>query len=186
MNAFAFLNPTEIEQELVNVGEPPIEDEVFRDCLSSHFGCLTVVKLLTDFSLFKYVHAHSVSTHRLVQELVRENLDAEGKTKSFADAVRLLSFAFSNCASPKNLLGNGFVKERLKKFDLPKNPSDYYLWSKLCFHGFYLQQRMEILLENPEQKCVDSIFTLETAKIFYECVVRLCANQQQFGLGSFI
>ena len=31
MNAFAFLNPTEIEQELVNVGEPPIEDEVFCD-----------------------------------------------------------------------------------------------------------------------------------------------------------
>ena len=39
MNAFAFLNPTKIEQELVNVGEPPVEDEVFRDCLSSHFGC---------------------------------------------------------------------------------------------------------------------------------------------------
>ena len=112
MNAFAFLNPTEIEQELVNVGEPPVEDEVFRDCLSSHFGCLTVVKLLTDFSLFKYVHAHSVSTHRLVQELVRKNLDAEGKANSFADAVRLLSCAFSNCASPKNLLGNGFVEER--------------------------------------------------------------------------
>ena len=179
MNAFAFLNPTEIEQELVNVGEPPIEDEAFRDCLSSHFGCRTVVKLLTDFSLFKYVHVHSVSTHRLVQELVRENLDAEGKAKSFVDAVRLISFAFSKCASPKNLLGNGVVEECLRRFDLPKNPSDYYLWSKLCFHGFYLQQRMEILLENLEQKYVDSIFTFEAAKILYECVVHLSANQQQ-------
>ena len=179
MNAFAFLNPTEIEQELVNVGEPPIEDEAFRDCLSSHFGCRAVVKLLTDFSLFKYVHAHSVSTHRLVQELVRENLDAEGKAKSFVDAVRLLSFAFSKCASPKNLLGKGDVEERLKRFDLPKNPSDYYLWSKLCFHGFYLRQRMDKLLENPEQKCLDSLFTFETAKILYECVVHLSANQNQ-------
>ena len=180
MNAFAFLNATEIEQELVNVGEPPIEDEVFRDCLSSHFGCLTVVKLLTDFSLFKYVHAHSVSTHRLVQELVRENLDAEGKAKSFADAVRLLSFAFSNCTSPKSLLGSGNAEERWKRFELPKNSSDYYLWSKLCFHGFCLQQRMEKLLENLEQKCLDSLFAFETAKIFYECVVHLSANQKQF------
>ena len=179
MNAFAFLNPTEIEQELVNVGEPPIEDEVFRDCLSSHFGFRTVVKLLTDFSLFKYVHAHSVSTHRLVQELVRENLDAEGKAKSFVDAVRLLSFAFSKCASPKNLLGNGDVEERLKRFDLPKNSSDYYLWSKLCLHGFYLQQRIEKLLENCENKLLDSLFALETAQILYECVVHLSANQNQ-------
>ena len=180
MNAFAFLNPTEIEQELVNVGEPPIEDEVFRDCLSSHFGCRAVVKLLTDFSLFKYVHAHSVSTHRLVQELVRENLDAEGKAKSFVDAVRLISFAFSKCASPKNLLGKGDVEERLKRFDLPKNPSDYYLWSKLCLHGFYLQQRIERLLENLEQKYLDSLFAFETTKILYECVIYLSANQKQF------
>ena len=147
--------------------------------LSSHFGCLTVVKLLTDFSLFKYVHAHSVSTHRLVQELVRENLDAEGKAKSFVDAVRLISFAFSKCASPKNLLGKGDVEERLKRFDLPKNRSDYYLWSKLCFHGFFLRQRMDKLLENPEQKCLDSLFAFETAKILYECVVHLSANQNQ-------
>ena len=179
MNAFAFLNPTEIEQELVNVGEPPIEDEVFRDCLSSHFGCRTVVKLLTDFSLFKYVHAHSVSTHRLVQELVRENLDAEGTAKSFVDAVRLLSFAFSNCTSPKKMLDNSDVEERLKRFDLPENPSDYYLWSKLCFHGFYLQQRMEKLLESLEQKYLDSLFAFETAKILNECVVNLSANQNQ-------
>ena len=179
MNAFAFLNPTEIEQELVNVGEPLIEDEAFRDCLSSHFGCRTVVKLLTDFSLFKYVNVHSVSTHRLVQELVRENLDAEGKAKSFVDAVRLLSFAFSKCASPKNLLGKIDVEERLERFDLPKDPSDYYLWSKLCFHGFYFQQRLEKLLENPEQKCLDSFFVFETAKVLYECVVHLSANQKQ-------
>ena len=179
MNAFAFLNPTEIEQELVNFGEPPIKDEAFRDCLSSHFGCRTVVKLLTDFSLFRYVHAHSFSTHRLVQELVRDNLDAEGKAESFVDAVRLLSFAFSKCASPKNLLGNDDVEEGLKRFNMPKNPSDYYLWSKLCFHGFYLQQRMEKLMKNREQKCLDSLFVFETAKILYECVVHLSANKKQ-------
>ena len=179
MNAYAFLNPNEIEEELVNVGERPIEDKAFRDCVSSLLGSRQVVKLLTDFSLFTYVHAHSVSTHRLVQELVRENLDPEEKAKSFVDAVRLLSFAFSKCTSPKRLLGNVGIEERLKAYDLPNNHSQYYMWSKLCFHGFRLLQNMEKLLANPDPKCLDSVFVFETANVFYECVVHLSANQKQ-------
>jgi tetratricopeptide (TPR) repeat protein len=179
MNAFAFFNPSEIEEELVNVGERPIEDKAFRDCMSSPLGCRQVVKLLTDFSLFTYVHAHSVSTHRLVQELVRENLDPEEKAKSFVDAVRLLSFAFSKCTSPKNLLGNVGIEGRLKTYDLPRNRSQYFVWSKLCFHGFHLQQNMEKFLANFDPKCLDSVFVFETAKLLYECVVYLSANQKQ-------
>jgi tetratricopeptide (TPR) repeat protein len=179
MNAFAFLNPSEIEKELVNVGERPIEDKAFRDCVSSPLGCCQVVKMLTDFSLFTYVHAHSVSTHRLVQELVRENLDPEEKAKSFVDAVRLLSFAFSKCTSPKHLLGNVCMEGRLKAYDLPRNHSQYYLWSKLCFHGFQLQRNMEELLANPGPECLDSLFVFETAKLLYQCVVYLSANQKQ-------
>ncbi|CAB3983237.1 Small glutamine-rich tetratricopeptide repeat-containing alpha [Paramuricea clavata] len=180
MNAFAFLNPSEIDEELVNVGERPIEDKAFRDCMTSPLGCRQVVKLLTDFSLFTYVHAHSVSTHRLVQELVRENLNPEEKAKSFVNVVRLLSFAFSKCTStPKHLLGNVGMEERLKAYDLPRNHSQYYLWSKLCFHVFQLQRNMEKLLANPDRECLDSLFVFETAKLLYECVVHLSANQKQ-------
>jgi parallel beta-helix repeat protein len=179
MYAFAFLNPSEIEEELVNVGERPIEDKAFGDCMNSPLGRRQVIKLLTDFSLFTYVHAHSVSTHRLVQELVRENLVPEEKAKSFVDAVRFLSFAFSKCTSPKHLLGNVGVEERLKAYDLPRNHSQYYLWSKLCLHGFNLQQNMEKLLANRDPKCLDSVFVFETAKVLYERVVHLSANQKQ-------
>ena len=179
MNAFAFLNPNEIEAELVNVGERPIEDKAFRDCVSSPLGSRQVVKLLTDFSLFSYVHAHSASTHRLVQELVRENLDPEEKAKSFVDAVRLLSFAFSKCTSPKPLLGNVGIEERLKAYDLANNHFQYYMWSKLCFHGFRLLQNMVKLLANPDPKCLDSVFIFETFNVFHECVVHLSANQKQ-------
>ena len=179
MNAYAFLNPNEIESELVNVGERPIEDKTFRDCVSSPLGPRQVVKLLTDFSLFTYVHAPSISTHRLVQELIRENLEPEEKAKSFLDAVRLLCFAFSKSISPKHLLGDVGIEERLKAYDLPKHHSQYYLWSKLCFHGFHLQKNMEKLLENPDPKCLNSLFVFETAKIVYECVVHLSANQKQ-------
>jgi hypothetical protein len=60
--------------------------------------------VLTDFSLFLYVHARSVNTHRLVQELVGESVDSEGKADSFVVALRLISSAFSKRTSPKHLL----------------------------------------------------------------------------------
>ncbi len=179
MNAFAFFNPNEIEIELVNVGQRPIEDKAFHDCVNSPVRSRQVVKLLTDFSLFTYLHAHSVSTHRLVQEVVQENLDPKEKAKSFVDAVRFLSFAFSKCTSPKPLLGYVGIEERLRAYDFPNNHSQYYMWSKLCFHGFHLQQNIEKLLANPDPKCLDSLFVFEVAKILYECVVHLSANQKQ-------
>ena len=178
MKAYAFLNPTEIEEELVNVGEPPIEDEAFRDCVSSQMGCRRLVTLLTNFSLFTYVHVSTLSTHRLVQEIVRESLGPEEKAQSFVDAVRLLSFAFSRCSSPRSLFDSAGVEERLKTFDFPRNSSRYYLWSKLCFHVFYLQLNMEKLLANRDPKCLDSLFVFETAKILYECVINLSADQK--------
>ena len=174
MNAYAFFNPSEIEKELVNVGERPIEDKAFRDYVSSRLGPRQVVKLLTDFSLFMYVHAHSVSIHRLVQELVRENLDPEKKAKSFVDAVRLLSFAFSKCPSPKQLLSNVSGEKRTKASD-----SQYFLWSKLCYHGFHLRQNMENFLANPNPKSLNSLFVFEIAKIFYECALHLSADDKQ-------
>jgi hypothetical protein len=105
-------------------------------------------------------------SHRLVQELVRENLDPEEKAKSFVDAVRLISFAFSKCTSPKNLLGNVGIEERFRTYDLPKSPSHYYLWSKLCFHGLHLQQNVEKLLAILDRQCLASLFVFETAKVF--------------------
>ncbi|XP_028406488.1 uncharacterized protein LOC114528978 [Dendronephthya gigantea] len=179
MNAFAFFNANEIEPELVNIGERPIEDKEFHDCMNSPLGCRQVVKLLTDFSLFTYVNTRSITVHRLVQELVRENLDpSEMKVGSFVDAVQLLSYAFLKCSSPKNLSSNAAPEERLKT-NFSNNPCHYYLWSKLCFHGFHLQQHTEKLLQNLDLKCLKFLFVLETSKIFYECAIHLSANMRQ-------
>ena len=178
MNAYAFLNPDEIEEELVNIGEPPIEGEAFRDCVNSRIGGRQLINLLTNFSLFTHVNAHSVSTHRLVQELVRESLSPEDKARSFVDAIRLLSFAFSSCSSPRSLFGSAGVEERLKTFDCRKNTSSYYLWSKLCVHGFHLQQMLKKFLENPDPTSLNSLFKIEVATILDECVINLSANQK--------
>ena len=182
MNACSFFDRNEVQEELINVGSPAVEDVAFRECVSSPLGCRDVVKLLTDFSLFTYVEAGSVTTHRLVHELVWENLDPKSKAESFIDAVRMLSFAFSKSPSPSNHVSlderNG--KEQDISFSgLPSSPSHFYMWSKFCMHGHHLRRSIEDLLVSPDSVCLHSVWFPETAKILYECAVHLSANHQQ-------
>jgi parallel beta-helix repeat protein len=177
MNACSFFNGNEIEEELINVGTPEVEDVQYRKCVVLPLGCREVLNLLTDFSLFTYVGAHSVSTHRLVQELVWETFTPESKAESFIDAVRMLSYAFSKCFSPSNLVNsdeNNGEDQNIAISDLPKSPSHFYMWSKFCMHGHHLRRKMDDLFET-----LDLVWFPETAKILYECAVHLSANHQQ-------
>ena len=182
MNASSFFNGNEIEEELINVGAPEVEDVAYRKCVSSPLGCRQVVKLLTDFSLFSYLEVDSIRTHRLIQELVRENLDPESKAESFIDALRMLSYAFSKCFSPSDLVrfeeSNG-EEQKIAISDLPKSPSHFYMWSKFCLHGHHLCQNMEDLLVTPASSSLDPVWFPATAKILYECAVHLSANYKQ-------
>ena len=182
MNASSFFYGNEIEEELINVGTPEVEDVSYRKCVSSPLGCRQVVKLLTDFSLFSYVEVGSIRTHRLIQELVRENLDPESKADSFIDALRMLSYAFSKCASPSDLVrseeSNG-EEQKIAISDLPKSPSHFYMWSKFCMHGHHVCKNMEDLLVTPASSSLDPVWFPATAKILYECAVHLSANYKQ-------
>ncbi len=182
MNASSFFNGNEIEEELINVGTPEVEDVAYRKCVSSPLGCRQVVKLLTDFSLFSYLEVDSIRTHRLIQELVRENLDPESKAESFIDALRMLSYAFSKCFSPSDLVrsdeSNG-EEQKIAISDLPKSPSHFYMWSKFCLHGHHLCKNMEDLLVTPASSSLDPAWFPATAKILYECAVHLSANYKQ-------
>ena len=182
MNASSFFNGNEIEEKLINVGTPEVEDVAYRKCVSSPLGCRQVIKLLTDFSLFSYVEVGCIRTHRLIQELVRENLDPESKAESFIDALRMLSYAFSKCFSPSDLVrseeSNG-EEQKIAISDLPKSPSHFYMWSKFCIHGHHVCKNMEDLLVTPASSSLDPVWFPATAKILYECAVHLSANYKQ-------
>ncbi|XP_028392419.1 uncharacterized protein LOC114516987 [Dendronephthya gigantea] len=182
LNACAFFNRNEIEEELINVGKPEVEGVSYRRCVSSPLGSRQILKLLTDFSLFKYVdeNSKSVSTHRLVQELVKDSLDLESKAKSITDAVRMLSFAFAKCSSPGQfvmVMENNPEEQNIAFPDFQQHSSPFYMWSKFCMHGHNLCRSMEDLLETPV--FLDPLWFPETAKIFYECAVHLSANRKQ-------
>ncbi|XP_028408741.1 uncharacterized protein LOC114531307 [Dendronephthya gigantea] len=49
LNASAFLDRNEIQKDLINVGDPLVDDKMYCDYVSSSLGSLEVLKLLTDF-----------------------------------------------------------------------------------------------------------------------------------------
>ena len=181
MNACSYFNGNKIEEELMNIGTPEVEDVVYRKCVSSPLGSRQVLKLLTDFLLFTYVKAHTISTHRLVQELIRESLSPESKAESFIDAVRMLSYAFSKCSSPSYLinLDKDGEQQSINASDLPKSPSHFYMWSELCLHAHNLCRNIEDLLADNNSVCLEALWFPEAAKILYESAVHLSAHHKQ-------
>ncbi|CAB4035158.1 Stress-induced-phospho 1, partial [Paramuricea clavata] len=172
--ASAFLNPNEIQKDIINIGEPPVEDEEFSECVKTTLGRQQVVKLLTDFSLFKETLSSNLNVHQLVQEVILENLNQEEELQSINDAIRMLHYAFQNCSSPDELLSNE-TEERPSI--ICGDQSRFYNWHKLCLHSYDLVRHLKRMFKLSNVDCV-KIFLPETARIVYECAVHLSANSK--------
>jgi parallel beta-helix repeat protein len=172
--ASAFLNPNEIQKDIINIGEPPIEDEEFSECVKTTLGRQQVVKLLTDFSLFKETPSSNLNVHHLVQEVIQENCNQEEELQSINDAIRLLHCAFQNCSSPDELLSNE-TEERPSI--ICGDQSRFYNWHKLCLHSYDLVRHLKRMFKQSNVDCA-KIFQPETARIGYECAVHLSVNSK--------
>ena len=172
--ASAFLNPNEIQKDIFNVGEPPVEDKEFNECVKTTLGRQQVLKLLTDFSLFKETKSSNLSVHHLVQEVILESLNAEEEIQSINDAIRMLHYAFQNCFSPDELLSN---EKQERPSIICGDRTRFYSWHKLCLHSCDLVRHLKRMLKQPN---VDHamIFQPETARIMYEYAVHLSANSK--------
>jgi parallel beta-helix repeat protein len=172
--ASAFLNPNEIQKDIINIGEPPIEDEEFSECVKTTLGRQQVVKLLTDFSLFKEILSSNLSVHHLVQEVIQDNLNPEEELRSINDAIRMLHYAFQKCPSPDELLSS---ERKGRASIILGNQSRFYKWHKLCLHSYDLVRHLKRMIK---QSNVDiaKIFQAETARIVYESAIHLSANSK--------
>ena len=178
LNACAFLNPNEIEQDLINIGEPPVEDDEFSQCVKTTLGSQQILKLLTDFSLFKQSVSSNLSVHHLVQEVIQDNLNEEEKIEAVIHAIRMLRFAFVNCSSPDELLSS-FSSERHERPSIASvEQSRFYKWHRLCSHSYELVKHLKAIVKESDGNRA-KIFLPETARIVYECAIHLSANSKQ-------
>ena len=174
--ACAFFHPTEIQNELINPGKPTIEDEAYQEYVSSPLGSSHILKLLTDFSLFKE-NRNSLCVHRLVQEVIRDNFQPEEYVLSFVDAVRLLSYAFSCLRSPDELLTSVVSEQRDRASLQATNPSLFHNWYKMCFHAHEVHKLLLSFLQS-SQELDPRIVTAETARLVYECALHFNVNNK--------
>ncbi len=176
LNASAFMNPNEIQKELINIGEPRINDKAYCDHVSSSLGSVEVLKLLTAFSLFKESYKSSLTVHSLVQEVIRENLTPEEKVESIVDAARLLRFAFLKCPSPDVLVESKVGLHSDRSSLHATDYSRFYKWHKLCLHAHEIKRNLERLLDVFCDVREVTIFLPEVARIVYECALHLNVN----------
>ena len=175
--ASAFLNPNEIQKNLINVGEPPVEDEEYCECVETSLGRQHVLKLLTDFSLFKETPSSNLSVHHLVQEVVQDNLDdnPEEKIQSVINAIRMLHHAFQKSPSPDELLSSVKNQRQRPSIFPSTNLSRFYQWNKLCLHSYELVKHLKTILKQSNGDSTN-ILKPETARVVYECAIHLSAN----------
>ena len=174
LHACAFLNPNEIQKDIINVGEPPVEDEEFNECVKTALGCQQVLKLLTDFSLFKETLSSNLSVHHLVQEVIQNNLNQEAELQSINDAIRMLHYAFQNCSSPDELLAS---EKQGRPSIIFGDQSRFYKWHKLCLHSYDLVKHVKRVIKQSDVVSA-KIFQPETARIAYECAIHLSTNSK--------
>ena len=137
MQVSAFYCPDDIPYELINEGLQDEGSSAEDNGMSDEAA--EIVSLLTKFSLFQRYGTDSFSVHRLVQEVIRSELQEEQtRFNVLSRAVRALHHALKNTRSPAEVC-ESFFEDAVFSVD---NPPSLQLWAKLASHATYLQEHL--------------------------------------------
>ncbi|CAC5411598.1 unnamed protein product [Mytilus coruscus] len=111
MEIASFLFAEDIPKELINIGSPHVKDRDLVEVLEDEMGCRQIIEILTRFSLFQRVNDSSLSVHRLVQEVIRENIQGQRRSLLLHHALRMLKKALDSNQSPMDILYNDHLRK---------------------------------------------------------------------------
>ena len=173
MQVSAFYGPDDIPYELINEGlleeGSSVEDNGMWDEAE-------IVSLLTKFSLFQRYGTDSFSVHRLVQEVIRSELEKEQtQFNVLSRAVRVLHHALKNTRSPAELC-ESFVEDAVFSVE---NPPSLQLWAKLASHATYLQEHLSNFSVKHKAVAHTLLYKEETVRVFNEAGIFLSVSQEK-------
>ena len=175
MQVCAFLGPDDIPYELINEGlnneESSTTDSGSRDLWDQS----EVVSLLTKFSLFQRFGTNSFNVHRLVQEVIRSQLEKESEFKVLSCAVHILHFALVHTRSPAAVCEN-FVEDAVFSVE---NPPSLHLWGKLASHATYLQEHLCKFSAKHKDTVHTLLYTEKTMHVFNEAGIFFSVSQEK-------
>ena len=169
MNITAFFYADDIPRELINIGDPAIMYDSLKDTFEDSLGVKQVIDILTRFSLFHTYRENTLQVHRLVQEVIRDNVeDKFDKMYIIQGAIRMLHAALKNSLAPEDILAQADEETKSK----------LHLWSRLGTTASKLRNHINnFVLANgfEEELC----WTFETCKVFQASAVFESIYQRQ-------
>ena len=173
MQVSAFYGPDDIPYELINEGL--LEEGSFVED-NGMWDEAEIVSLLTKFSLFQRYGTDSFSVHRLVQEVIRSELEKEQtQFNVLSRAVRVLHHALKNTRSPAEVC-ESFVEDAIFSVE---NPPSLQLWAKLASHATYLQEHLSNFSVKHKAVAHTLLYKEETVRVFNEAGIFLSVSQEK-------
>ena len=172
MQVCAFYGPDDIPYELIN--------ERLKEDDSSESICrwnqVEIVSLLTKFSLFQRYGTDSFSVHRLVQEVIRNQLEKEQtEFNVLSRALRVLHHALKDTRSPAEVC-ESFVEDAVFSVE---NPPSLHLWGKLASHATYLLEHLSHFSVKQEAAGHKLLYTEEAVRVFNEAGIFFSVSQEK-------
>ena len=176
MQISAYLGPDDIPNALINQGLFEVGN---AEAVSDLWDAAEIASLLTKFSLFQRYGIDSFGVHRLVQEVVRNEIEKDKtELRVLCCAVRVLYRAIADTRSPAEVCESFFEGA---VFSI-ENPPSLQLWGKLAAHTIYLQEHIRSFAERNESD-IESVNVLlnteETVRIFNEAGIFFSVSQQK-------
>ncbi len=173
MKVSAFLGPDDIPYEVIHEGLNKVDD---AEAVSDWCDQAEIVSLLTKFSLFQRYGTHSFSVHRLVQEVIRSEMEKEqNELNVLSCAVRVLHYALLNTRSPAEVCEN-FVESAVFSVE---NPPSLQLWGKLASHATYLQEHLRSFSAKHKESVHALLYTEGTVRIFNDAAIFFGVSQEK-------
>ncbi|PFX24991.1 Hsp70-Hsp90 organizing protein 1 [Stylophora pistillata] len=172
MKICAYLGPDDIPYQIINEGLHVVGTS---GAVSDLWDAAEIVSLLTKFSLFQRYGTDSVSVHRLVQDVIRSEIEKDKiELRVLCCAVHTLNHALTKTRSPAEVC-KSFFEDAVFSVE---NPPSLQLWGKLASHSTYLQEHLRSYLEKHEND-VESFYTDATVRIFNEAAIFFSVSQEK-------
>ena len=177
MKMSAYLGPDDIPYQVINEGLHVVETSDQE--VSDLWDAAETVSLLTKFSLFQRYGTDSFSVHRLVQDVIRSEIEKDKtEVRILCCAVHALNHALTKTRSPAEVC-QSFVEDAVFSVE---NPPSLQLWGKLASHSTYLQEHLLSYLakhENDAESLHNLLYTDATVRVFNEAAIFFSVSQEK-------
>ncbi|XP_022777689.1 uncharacterized protein LOC111319124 [Stylophora pistillata] len=172
MKICAYLGPDDIPYQVINEGLHVVGTS---KAVGDLWDAAEIMSFFTKFSLFQRYGTDSFSVHRLVQDVIRTEIEKDKiELRILCCAVHTLNHALTKTLSPAEVC-RSFVEDSVFSVE---NPPSLKLWSKLASHSTYLQEHLRSHLEKHEND-VEHFYTDATVRIFNEAAIFFSVSQEK-------